>query len=125
MTSKLTLVLFLSTSLWAGPNFATEDAEFPPPWTRPALIQVGLVLDTGFNASGLIRQAQADLYDVINDYEQQVQIRRQLYGQIIDLASQRRAALASQIFSPKTPNLAFAMIRMLHEELPQRGFGMP
>ncbi len=67
MTSKSLLLLFLSTSLWAGPSFSTEDSEFPPPWTRPALIQVGLVLDTGFNASGLIRQTQADLYDVVNE----------------------------------------------------------
>jgi len=67
MYSRILLALCFCTSLWARPNVAIKDAEFPPPWSRPALIQVVLVVDTGFNASGLIRQTQADLYDVINE----------------------------------------------------------
>ena len=61
------LTLCLSTSSWAGASSFHEDAEFPPPWTRPALVQVALVVDTGFNASGLIHQTRADLYEVINE----------------------------------------------------------
>jgi hypothetical protein len=52
-------------------------------------------------------------------------MRHQLYAWISDLAVQRRAALTPQIFSSKSPTLAFAMIRILHEQLPQRGFDMP
>lgn len=67
MKSQRLLIFCLSTSLLAGSVYATEETEFPPPWTRPALVQVGLIVDTGFNASGLIRQTRADLYEVINE----------------------------------------------------------
>lgn len=68
MRTRCTLLsLFICASLWAGYREPPQDSEFPPPWTRPALIQIGLVVDTGTHASGLIRQVQADLYDVINE----------------------------------------------------------
>lgn len=67
MCSRTFFALWLYTSLWANPNTVVRDAEFPPPWTRPALIQVALVVDTGLNASGTIHQARAGLYEVINE----------------------------------------------------------
>jgi hypothetical protein len=69
--------------------------------------------------------ASLDTVQAMSDYEEQTRVRQQLYARIVELARQRRAEMTAQIFSSKTPSLAFAMIRILHEQLPQRGFEMP
>ena len=42
-------------------------APVPPPWTRRPLVQIAIVLDTGSSTSGLIHQAQTEIWAVANE----------------------------------------------------------
>ena len=64
------LVLSLALPGWAQPwgrSNREKERPFPPPWTRRPLIQVVLILDTSPMMSGVIEQARADLYSVVNE----------------------------------------------------------
>lgn len=48
-------------------GYGPRPSPIPPPWTRKPLIQVAFILDAGPGMTGLIRQAQAGIWTIVNE----------------------------------------------------------
>ena len=50
-----------------GPVDRRDVPPIPPPWTRRPLVQIAVVLDAGRGMSGLIHQAKAEIWPIVNE----------------------------------------------------------